>query len=288
MAVLAAVWLIKEKKKPPIWVYSGIAALATGWAIMSFAPGYRNKAENYYGVENVLKNAVQNFGNIQSNLVRVTFKSLWPVFVLVPISLVALYIIRKKQDANTRMKPSVVRKKIVADFTFILEILYIFCAFVSIAIYVISPEFVPRYLFPATAFLIIAAGIVISRILQEADVKGKTGHIVMTALMCLCFISVTVDAVYEFSIVSYNFGLTSTIEKDIKSQVDRGKKDVVIKGEYRFLSTGRYNIYKYDFIDLEVLWGEVESGYEINRLLAANFGADTYVNEAEMSFVKSK
>lgn len=288
MAVLVTAWLMKGKIKPPIWVYSGIAALAAGWVIMSFAPGYRNKAEKYYGVENVLKNAVQNFGNIQSNLIRVTSKALWPMLLIIIITLMMLYIIRKKQYENARMKPSVVRKKIFAGFNLIPEMLYVFCAFVSVAIYAISPEFVPRYLFPATAFLIIAAGIVVSRILQEADVKGKTGHIVMSALMCLCFISVTVDAVYEYSIVSYNFGLTSTIEKDIKSQVDRGKKDVVIKGEYRFLSTGRYNIYKYDFIDLEVLWGGVESGYEINRLLAANFGADTYVNKAEMSFVKSK
>lgn len=288
MAVLVATWLIKEKKKPPIWVYSGIAALAAGWAIMSFAPGYRNKAENYYGVGNVVKNAVQNFSNIQSNLIRVTFKSLWPMFVLVSISLVVLYIIRKKRYENIRMKPSIVRRKTIADFTFIPEILYIICAFVSVAIYVISPEFVPRYLFPATAFLIVAAGIVISRILEEADVKVKTGRIVMTALMCLCFISVTVDAIYEYRIVSYNSGLTSTIEKGIESQVDRGEKDVVITGEYRFLSTGRYNIYKYDFIELEVLWGGVDSEYEINRLLAANYDAETYVNEAEMFFVKSK
>jgi hypothetical protein len=288
MAILVTAWLMKGKIKPPIWVYSGIAALAAGWAIMSFAPGYRNKAEKYYGVENVLKNAVQNFGNIQSNLIRVTSKALWPMLLIIIITLMMLYIIRKKQYENARMKPSVVRKKIFAGFNLIPEMLYVFCAFVSVAIYAISPEFVPRYLFPATAFLIIAAGIVVSRILQEADIKAKNGHIVLKVFMCFCIISVMIDAVYEYSIVSYNYGLTSMIEKDIVSQVDQGKKNVVIKGEYRFLSTGRYSIYRYDFIELEVLWGGVDSGYEINRMLAANFCADTFVNEAEMSFVTSK
>lgn len=288
MAVLVPAWLIKNRKTPPVWAYSGIAALAAGWAIMVFAPGYRNKADKYYGVENVLKNAVDYFGKIESNLISVTLKALWPMFLIILATAAALYFVRKMQYTNTRMKPSVIRKKIFADFTYIPELFYIFSAFVSVAIYIISPEFVPRYLFPAAVFLIIAAGIVISRILEEADIKEKTGHIVLAVLMGVCFIAFSGSAIYEYKIISYNYGLTTTIEKDIKSQVEQGKKEVVIKGEYRFLSTGHYNIYKYDFVSLDVLWGGLDSGYEINRLVAANFGSDTYTNEAAMSYIKSR
>jgi hypothetical protein len=137
-------------------------------------------------------------------------------------------------------------------------------------------------------FLIISAGIAITRILEGADIKEKKMQIYMIVLMCICFISVTADAVYEYNIASYNYATGTAIENNIKSQVAQGKKDIVIKGEYHFLSRGRYTIFKYDFINLNVIWGGLDPQDEINRMLAANFGANTYINEANMDFIKSK
>jgi len=288
MAVLVTAYLLKKRKKPPIWAYLGIVFLAAGWAIMVFAPGYRVKADKYYGVPNVLKNAIDNFGRIESNLFGVTFKSLWPMFLMIVISLIILFRLRKMRYANTRMKPSVVRKKIFGNSSYIPEAFYVICAVASVIIYAISPEFVPRYLFSAAVFLTISAGIIIARILEEADIKEKSVRTVTTVLMCICVVSVTVDVVYEYNIASYNYSLGTAIENNIKSQVSQGKKDVVIKGEYRFLSSGRYTIYKYDFVSLDVIWGGFDPKYEINRMFAANFGADTYINEAGMSYAKSK
>jgi hypothetical protein len=288
MALLIILYFIKNRKKLPAWAYSGFAALAAGWAIMAFAPGYRIKADKYYGVSNVLKNALDNFGKIESNLLEVTFKSLWPMLLMISISLFVLFRLRKLQYANSHTKPSVVRKKTFENSSYIPEAFYVICAAASVVIYVVAPEFNQRYLFPAAVFLIISAGIIIARIFEDIDIKEKSVRIVIAAVMCVCFVSLTFDAVYEYNISSYNYRLAASIENDIKSQVEQGKKEVVIKGEYRFLSRGRYTIYKYDFITLDVVWGGLDSGYEINRMFAANFGADTYINKANMVFVNSK
>ncbi len=288
MAVLVIVYLLKNRKRPPLWAYTGVVSLAAGWVFMTFAPGYRVKADKYYGVHNVLKNAVVNFDKIEGTLISTTFKSLWVLILFVLISATILYTIRKRQYINTRLKKSVVRKKIFAGFAFIPEALYIISAFVSVFIYIIAPEFLPRYLFPAATFLIISTGILNTKIFDEVDCKEKTAGLVIVLLISLCLISTATDAVYEYDIVSYNYELTTTIEKDIKSQVEQEKKDIVIKGKYRFLSTGRYNIYQYSRFGYEVYWGGLDPEYEMNRMFAANFGADTYINQADMSFIKSK
>ncbi len=288
MAVFVTIYLIKIKRKLPVWTYFGIASLAVGWAFMTFAPGYRNKADKYYGVENVLKNAISDFGRIQSNLIRTSLKSLWPMLLLLIISAIVIYVIKKNKITGKRIKPSAVRKKIIADFDFIPGVFYAGCAFVSVAIYIISPDFHLRYLFPAALFLIISACTVISEILEEVNIKEKKERILLAVIMCICCVSVSVNAFYEYNIAAYNYELTASIEQDIKSQVEQGKKDVVITGEYRFLSRGRYTIYKYGFITFDVIWGGLDSGYEINRMFAANFGADTYVNQADMSYIESK
>jgi len=291
MALLVIAYFIKNRKKTPVWAFSGVAALAAGWVIMVFAPGYRVKADKYYGVPNVLKNAIDNFGKIESNLLEATFKSLWPMFLMMIISLIVLFRLRKMRNTNSRMKPSGVRKKTFENSSYIPEAFYVIGAFASVVIYVIAPDFQPRYLFPAAMFLIIAAGIIISRIIDETAFNGKFRCTVAAVLMCSFVALFMADAIYEYDIVSYNFELTSTIEKNITKQVEQGQKNVVIKGEYQFLSAGRYSIYKnlYKFgIQPEMIWGGNNSKDEINRLIAANFGAETYINEADMDYVRSK
>jgi len=255
---------------------------------MAFAPGYRVKADKYYGVESVMKNFIENFGNIEGNLIQVSFKSLWSLLFIITVALIILYRLRKLTFAKSRLKPAVIRKKIMDDSFYIPELLYFFCAFASIAIYIIAPEFWPRYLFPATTFLLISAGIILSRVLDEKVAKDKIRKSVLTVLIAACFVSVAVSAAYEYNVAGYNGRLNTALENDIKTQIAQGNGDVVIKGEFTFLSTGRYNIYKYDFINLDVIWGSPNSEDEINRMLAACYGADTYVNEAAMSFTKTK
>lgn len=291
MAVLVVACLIKNKKKPPLWAYTGIVSLATGWIIMTFAPGYRVKAEKYYGIPSVFKNAVEHFGSIQKTLFSAAFKTLWPMLLLILVSTAVLYGVRGKQFTKSNRRKQVVSKKTVLDFVCLPETLYVFCAFVSVFIYVIAPDFQPRYLFPAAIFLIIAAGIMISRVLHETDLKEKSRRVVAAVLICACVVLVAADAIYEYNIVSYNYELTSALEKDIETQIEQGQKKVVIKGNYHFLSAGRYSLYKnmYKFgIDPEMIWGGFNPEDEMNRLFAAYFGAETYVNEANMDYVRSK
>ena len=286
LAVAVIVYLLYNKKKPPLWAYFGVLSMAVGWAVMVFAPGYRVKARDYYSVESVARHFAENFAAIQKNLFLTTFRSLWPVFAIAVISITALYWLRKRKYANTRLKSKAVRERLLKEWTVFPEGFYVFGAFVSVLVYIVAPEFVPRYLFPAAMFLVIATGVVFTKATQEVDTKNRWYTIVSTVLAIVLFVSVNASVIYEYRVVSTTYRLTSAIEKDIEEQVARGEKNVVIKGEYRFLSKGRYNIYKYYFVGTEIYWGGKNPEGEINRLIAANFGADTYINEADMAFFR--
>lgn len=278
---------LKDGKKLPAWVYSGLASLAAGWAVMALAPGYRYKAAHYYGVQNVLKNAFVHFGAIEKNLWSVTLGNLWPLLALLVLAAVSIRVARRKKKAAQRKKNSR-RNPAPADGSLRMEGCYVFGAVVSVAIYVVSPEFVPRYLFPAAAFLLIAFSSLLKRLLQELELAPRLRLAAGAVAVLVCLAAVSADALREYSVVNYNGRLASSLENDIETQVRQGKADVVVRGDYRFLSTGRMSIYRYDFIEMEVLWGGPDKNAEINRLIAANYGAKSYVNLARMSYVQEK
>lgn len=287
-AVVMSVLLLRSGKKLPAWAYAGILSMAAGWAVMSFAPGYRYKAANYYGVESVLKNIFGSFGAIQKNLWSVSLKNLWPLLVLLALAAVAYRFVLKKKTAALSKKGARRAREAAPPEPLREEACFVFGAFVSVAVYVVSPEFVPRYLFPAAVFLLIASGSLLTRALPHGEIKHRARLAAGAAVLLVCLGAVSADALREYAVVSYNAGLSSALENDIRSQVHSGKADVVVRGDYRFLSTARMTIYRYDFVGMDVIWGSPDSNGEINRLLAANYGAKSYTNLAQMSFVKEK
>ena len=286
--LMLIIYLIMKKRKPPLWIYSGITSVAAGLAVLVLAPGYKVKALQMHGASNLLNYSISNLGQNSKHVFQVSWDSLWPLFFIIAVASTILL-----KYANKSCKTFKKKKNKKKDFIFPhskpTAIFYFVCAVAAIAIYIISPEFEPRYLFSAAVFLIISIGNVFSEIFKYINVKEKTRIFAAGLLITVCCVSIGVDAISEYHICSYNNDVKIRIEEDIKSQIKEAKNDVVLKGEYQFINGGQFNIYRKDVFNLHYLFGGPNKDYALtNRLLAATFGAETFENEATLSYINAQ
>lgn len=289
--LMLMIYLIIISNKPPIWMFTGIASVAGGLAVLVLAPGYKVKAEQLHGAGNLVNYTIKNFGQQSKEVFQQSFDSLWPLFIIFATALILLFKLKNKRREMIRNQKGKMKGLILSNSK-PTTIFFFVCAAAAISIYTVSPEFEPRYLFTASVFLIISIGNILSRIFEiiseYMNLKEKTIILASITLISACFVLIAVNAIAEYHISSYNNSVKISIENNIKSQIESGKKDVVLKGEYRFINGGQFNVYKKGVFDLYVLFGGQDSDDLINSLLAATFGAEKYVNEATLSFINSE
>jgi len=295
-----AAWLIatsfllyrfKTKGNVPVWGISGLLSVTAGLLILILAPGYQKKAGNLYQAESIFNYALSHFGETLENVFKQTFFSLWPLLLILLGALaVLIYVVKRKHAHIPQRKKAFVNKplqsKVSAKTNFLL-LLYTLSSFACFAIYLISPEFVIRYLFMTTTLLIVGIGILISEIAEHLNVDTKNNRNLVTCLIGLCFIIMMIDGVYQYRICSFNYYNDNLIKTEINTQVAQGKKDVVLRGEYAIVKGGRFNIFKLGW-NYTIFWGGNDLDFEFNKLLAVAFGCDTYTNEAHIYYIDAK
>lgn len=278
--------LLKEGQKLPPWFFSGFASLCAGFCVMFFAPGYRQKADDLYAAENIILYAVRNFSEIAERVLGRTASSLWPVFLIIALLFYALLKIREENKG--KRKPSAVSKTHPGQSDSVgLSVIYMLAGSVGILMYFGSPEFEHRYLFSPAVFFILAAGVLFCRVYGEFSLRKTTQQTLFLVLTTLLSVCVFANFFYELRILSFNYDVQMSIENEIQRQVSVGQKDVLLTEEYAFIARGRYSLYHGANFSFGSLWGTNDSDAEINRLLAAYFGADTLTIEKDMKFIDS-
>lgn len=292
--LLAASFLLyhlKTKARIPIWGVSGILSVTAGLLVLVFAPGYQKKASNLYQAESVLNYALSHLGETIENVFKQTFFSLWPLFLIFSGSLsVLIYVVKRENDRIPQRKKAVVKKSLktkMSTGTKFLVLLYTASSFACFAIYLVSPEFVIRYLFMSTTLLIVVIGLLISEATEHTDIAAKKNQKLMACLVGACLIIIMIDGVYQFRICSYNYQHDNMIKAEISAQVEQGEKNVILRGEYAIIKGGRFNIFKMGW-NYTIFWGGSDPNFEFNKLLAIEFGCDTYINEANIYYIDAK
>jgi hypothetical protein len=253
---------------------------------MFFAPGYRQKADDLYAAENIILYAVRNFSEIAERVLGRTASSLWPVFLIIALLFYALLKIREENKG--KRKPSAVSKTHPGQSDSVgLSVIYMLAGSVGILMYFGSPEFEHRYLFSPAVFFILAAGVLFCRVYGEFSLRKTTQQTLFLVLTTLLSVCVFANFFYELRILSFNYDVQMSIENEIQRQVSVGQKDVLLTEEYAFIARGRYSLYHGANFSFGSLWGTNDSDAEINRLLAAYFGADTLTIEKDMKFIDS-
>lgn len=291
MILFVIFFLIKKKRKPPIWAFTGLVSVAIGLAVMIVSPGYQFRALDEYDTNSVLRYALENFKDLFKSVFQQTFQEMWPLFLLVAVFFLILYRIRQKKFANSRIQKKAYRhSKAMKDNRIdplTLASFYLICAFSAFAIYVISPAFVLRDLFESAIFFMITAGILASVIIEEINIKHSVRMIFSVLLVLICSVTFLTDAVFQYRVCTYNLDMQKTIAENVKSQVGPDTKNVTLEGEYRILTGGRFNIYKLGWASW-IFWGKTDPDFEINQVMAATYGVDTYINDANIYYVDAK
>lgn len=291
MALMFIIYSIKTRKKAPLWAFSGIISVAVGLSFLVLAPGYRVKANNLYGAQSVLKYALINFDEIFMNVFKQTFISLLPLLLIAFIILLSLFYINKKANNNLKHhnKAYVKNQNVdtIRENTKTLLLFYCVSSVACFAIYLISPEFVIRYLFMTTTLLIITISLFLSELIEKINFKKPRNKRLISLVICAFLVFIVIDGIKQYPILSHNFEKNVIIENEIKSQIEKGENNVILKGEYVIIKGGRFNIYKLGWQPW-IFWGKADPDFEINRLMAATYGVDSYINEAEIYYVDAK
>lgn len=290
--LIAAVFLLfgyKKTQKAPVWGLCGLFSVTAGLMVLVLAPGYRQKADNLYQADSIFRYALEHLYENATNVLKQTFLSTWPLVLVFFIALLSLFYFEKKRSSHTVKKRSAKNRpktKLSADTKFLLS-LYLLSSIACFAIYIISPEFVIRYLFMTATLFIVAIGLLISEVTERLSIKNDKAHKTLAILLGLMLVFIAVDGVYQYLICAHNYQNDTTISKSINAQVEFGEKDVILQGKYAIIKGGRFNIYRLGW-NYQIFWGGTDPSFEFNKLIAVAFDCDTYTNESDMHYVEAK